>query len=248
MKHTLQSIMMGGGLLAFTAVPASAEVEFEVHAGYHSIYEFRGVDFGDDMIEAGVDFSTELGSGINLSGGVWYQDSDGNKGNAAFDELDLYVGLDKSFGNIDVSLGYTYYVFPGTTNGDTHEVYFGLATELDNGIGLGLTYYHDTDAFDAGYLEFEVTKSIEVPNNSSLSIDFSAGAAYSFEYNSDVDGSPLKGMNHYFASIAVPWQICDNTTLTPYVKYVAADSDFANSEDGKSDDLFLGGVVLSYSF
>lgn len=245
---------MNGGLLAAAAVPAAAEVEFEIHTGYHSIYEFRGVDFGDDMAEGGIDFSTELGGGITLSGGAWYQDSDGFSGVAgsAFDELDLYIGLSKTFGKIDVSIGYTGYIFPGSQKFNSDEVYLGLATELENGIGLALTYSHDTNEIDGGYLEFEATKSFEI--NSCVSLDLSAGAAWSFGYNRDTKKagtSDLDGINHYFASISLPWEFAENTTLKPYIKYIAADSDLFDELDSAtpdSVDLFLGGIVLTYSF
>ena len=238
--------MIGGSLLAAAATTASAEVEFEIYAGYHEIYEFRGVDFGDDMVDGGFELSTELANGISFTAGAWYQDSDGNNGNAAFDELDLYVEFGKTIGAFDVAVGYISYIFPGSQEGNTDEVYVGLSHELECGLGLALTYYHDTNEFDAGYLEFEASKSIKV--NECTSLDLSAGAAWSFGYNSDVDGGDLKGFNHFFASIALPWSFSENATLTPYIKYIGADSDFANDEDGKSDDFFYGGVSLSYSF
>ena len=243
-------MMIGGGLMAAASATATAEVEYELHAGYHSIYEFRGVNFGDNMAEAGFDFSTELGSGITLSGGAWYQDSDGNNAIAAFDELDIYFGLSKTFGKVDVSIGYTSYQFPGPSvaNANTDEWYFGLATELENGIGLSLTYTHDTNVIDAGYLEFEASYEQEI--NSSLSINYSLGAAYSFGYNPDVDGTTLEGFNHYFASVSLSWEYTEGMTLSPYIKFVGASSSLNNGDSvlPSSDDLFIGGVVLSYSF
>lgn len=238
--------MIGGGLLAAAVVPAQAEVEFEVHAGYHSIYEFRGVDFGDDLLEGGVDFSTDLGAGFSLSGGVWYADTDGNLANAPFDELDLYIGLSKEFGPVEVSVGYTHYRFPGASATNTDEVYIGLATEFDCGLGLSLTYFEDIDVIDGGYLEFEASKSFEI--NSCVGLDLAVGAAWSFDYNADVNGGSLNGFNHWFASVAFPWDVYENVTLTPYAKFVGASSSFANDENGASDDLFIGGITLSYSF
>ncbi|MFK7910651.1 MAG: TorF family putative porin [Akkermansiaceae bacterium] len=254
MKNTIKSIIIGGGLMAASSLTASAEVEYEVYAGYHSAYEFRGVNFGDDMFDAGFELSTELGGGISLTAGAWYQDSDGNTGVAAFDELDLYLELSKSFGSVDVSVGYISYIFPGTQNVNTDEVYVGLSTELESGIGFGLTYYHDTNEIDGGYLEFEVTKSYEI--NPCVSLDISAGAAWSFGYNRDVTSpgatGDLDGFNHFFAGLALPWEVRENFTLTPYIKYIAADSDLANDANGAgtaiSDDFLVGGISLSYSF
>jgi len=243
MNNSIKSIMIGGSILA--AAQVHAEVEIEVHAGYHSIYEFRGVDYGDDLIEGGVDLSYELAEGLSLTGGAWYADTNGG----ALEELDLYIGLTKTLGKIDVSFGYTSYIFPGTSEINSDEVYFGLATELDCGTGLSLTYYHDTNEIDGGYLEAEVSKSIEL--SECISLDLAAGAAWSFGYNRDNKNgtSDLEDFNHYYVSVATPWTICDNVTVTPYVKFVGAGSDLDNHNTRTaSDDLFFGGITLSYSF
>jgi len=245
MKNTIKTLMIGGSLLAVAAT-AQAEVEVEVHAGYHSIYEFRGVDFGDDLYEGGIDLSYELAEGLSLSGGAWFADTNGG----GFEELDLYIGLTKTLGKVDVSIGYTSYIFPGTSEFNTDEVYFGLSTELECGTGLSLTYYHDTNEIDGGYLEGEVSKSYKL--SECVSLDLAVGAAWSFGYNRDKKGagtSDLDGFNHYYASVSTPWAICDNMTLTPYIKFVGADSDFNNDfSKTASDDLFIGGLTLSYSF
>ena len=70
MKTTIKSLLIGGSLL--TATSAFAEIEAEIYTGYHSIYEFRGVDLGDDLVDTGVDLSYELAEGLSLSGGAWY--------------------------------------------------------------------------------------------------------------------------------------------------------------------------------
>lgn len=225
------------------AAPAYAELETEIHAGYHTIYEFRGVDFGDDLYEAGIDLSYDLGGGFSLSGGAWYADTDGGD----FDELDLYIGLTKTLGPVDLSVGYTYYAFPGASGSNTDEVYLGVATEFEYGIGLSLTYYEDIDVIDGGYLELEATKSFEL--SACVSLDLAVGAAWSFDYNVDVDGGALDGFNHFYISVATPWEILENMTLTPYIKFVGAGSDLDNDFDATaSDDLFYGGITLSYAF
>ena len=147
MKTTIKSLLIGGSLL--TATYAFAEIEAEIYTGYHSIYEFRGVDLGDDLVDTGVDLSYELAEGLSLSGGAWYASWDAG---GADDELDLYIGLAQTLGSFDVSVGYTYYFFPGDSDANTDEVYLGLATELDCGLGLALTYYEDIDQYSGGYL------------------------------------------------------------------------------------------------
>ena len=247
MKTTIKSLLIGGSLL--TATSAFAEIEAEIYTGYHSIYEFRGVDFGDDLVDTGVDLSYELADGLSLSGGAWYASWDEAGGEG--DELDLYIGLTKTLGAVDVSVGYTHYFFPGASDINTEEVYLGLATELECGLSLALTYYEDIDAIDGGYLEFEAAKGFELTE--SVSLDLVAGAAWSYDYNSETvaagDGS-LSGFNHFYISAALPIALKEDVTLTPYIKFVAADDDLANTSDASdgNDDLFYGGVSLSVAF
>ena len=223
------------------AVSASAELETEIHSGYHSIYEFRGVDFGDDLYEAGIDFSYELSEGLSVSGGVWFAENDPG------DELDLYAGLTKTLGSIDVSFGYIGYLFPGGNDFNTSELYIGASHELASGVGLSLTYYEDVDEIIGGYLEGEASKSYEL--SGSVSIDLALGGAWSFDYNNDINGTTLSGFNHWYASVALPCEIKDGVALTPYLKYVGAGSDLNNDFSATaSDDLFYGGVTLSVAF
>ncbi|NWK55428.1 hypothetical protein HW115_07380 [Verrucomicrobiaceae bacterium N1E253] len=253
MNKSIQSIILGSSLLvaapAFAGVAtemppapaAESPFEFEIHTGYHSIYEFRGVDFGDDLWEAGIDGSYAISDTLSLSGGLWYAD------NVDFDELDLYLGLTKSFEHFDLSVGYTYYLFPGDSDADTQEFYVGASTEVAWGIGLGLTYFYDFDLIEGGYLELEATKSFSLTD--CLGLDFAVGAAWSFDYNGDVDGGDLDGFNHWYASVALPWEIREGVTLAPYAKFVGAGSDLNNEYDADaSEDLFLGGAVLTVTF
>ncbi len=247
MKTTIKSLIIGGSLL--TTTTAFAEIEAEIYTGYHSIYEFRGVDFGDDLVDVGVDLNYELADGLSLNGGLWYASWDEAGGEG--DELDLYVGLTKTLGDYDLSVGYTKYMFPGASDINTEEVSVGISTELACGLGLALTYFEDIDAIDGGYLEFEAAKSVSLTD--SLSVDLSAGAAWSYDYNSETvaagDGS-LSGFNHFFVTAALPIALKEDVTLTPYIKYVGADDDLANSSDASdgNDDLFYGGVSLSIAF
>lgn len=248
MKNTIKIATIGCSL--FLAAPAYAELESEIHAGYHGMYEFRGVDFGDDLYEAGVDLSYELCAGLSLSGGAWWAQS------ATEDELDLYIGLTKTIGLVDISVGHTTYWFPGdvskgtSATADSNEVYIGASTELWESIGLSLTYFYDYDAIEAGYLEGEISRSFELPLP--VNLDVSAGAAWSMDYNPQTTaagGGSLSGFNHWFVSAAFPWQIIDDVTLTPYFKYVGGGSDLNNAQSiDASEDLYYGGVTLSVAF
>ena len=246
MKTTIKSLLIGGSLL--TATSAFAEIEAELYTGYHSIYEFRGVDLGDDLVDIGLDLNYELAEGLSLNGGAWYASWD--SGGAA-DELDLYIGLTKTLGAVDLSVGYTYYMFPGASDDNTEEVFFGLSTELGCGLGLALTYYEDIDQYGGGYFEFEAAKSFEL--SESIVVDVAAGVAWcdDYELNTEVDGSNMDGFNHWYISASVPFELKEDVSLTPYIKYVGTaselDTDFVSDVEG-NDDLFYGGVTLSIAF
>ncbi len=44
---------------ALVAGSASAEIEYELHTGYHNEYIFRGIDLGNDMVDVGADVAME---------------------------------------------------------------------------------------------------------------------------------------------------------------------------------------------
>ena len=108
MKTTIKSLLIGGSLL--TATYAFAEIEAELYTGYHSIYEFRGVDLGDDLVDIGLDLNYELAEGLSLNGGAWYASWDAG---GADDELDLYIGLAQTLGSFDCKCWLHLLFFPG---------------------------------------------------------------------------------------------------------------------------------------
>jgi hypothetical protein len=202
------------------------------------------------MLDAGLDISGDIGHGFTLSGGLWYAYVFGDHYVDSFNELDMFVGLSKSLGKVDLSVGFTYYTFPNHGAEETSEFNVGVSTELAYGIGVGLTYFYDFDLIDGGYLEFETTKSFEM--NDQLNIDLSAGVSWSFDYNQErppgSDGR-LDGFNHWFVKAAAPWNFYEDFTLTPYVKYINVSNDFETEIDtGASDDHFFGGISLAYKF
>lgn len=259
MNNNIKSIILGGTVLsavsAFAGVATETApvvappsgVEFEAFVGWHSIYEFRGADYGDNMIDAGFGLSNEFSNGYSLSGGAWYADTRGGSDQLSFNELDIFAAVGKSWGQFDFSLGYTYYTFPNSTGSDTSEFSFGVSTETYYGIGLGLTYFHDVDAISAGYMELAAEKSFALTDT--VGLDLSAGVAWSFNFSPDTHGGGLDGYNHFFVKAALPWNFYGDFTITPYAKYVGVSNEFASEiNTGETEDNFFGGVSLSYSF
>jgi len=244
-----------GALVAASALVAgnaSAELEYEIHTGYSSAYLFRGLDLGDDLVEAGVDVSTEM-YGLGLSAGAWYGSFEGPTGfgapvgSANADELDIYAEVSKDFGFVTAAVGYIYYYFPqGDANKlltpleDTQEVYFSLSKEF-YGFETSLTYFweiEDAGSGTGGYLELAVGKGFEL--SPCLTLNTGATIAYLAEESE---------FAHVTAKVSLDWAFTETATLSPYV---AASWGLNNDNDsGLYADVaeeLVAGTMLSVSF
>jgi len=241
---------------ALVAGYAQAEIEGEVHVGYSNIYEFRFVDLGSDLIEAGADVSYDLGSGFGISAGAWYGSvNDSQTVGNSFNELDLYAAVSKEVGPVALELGYIYYMFedtPGTA--DTQEVYLSAETEVVWGIKAGATFFYDFDSANGWYLQPEISKSFEF--NDCLALNLSAGVGLADGHGLQArsartnPGSTADGFQGYFVKAELPWEFRDGVTLAPYVKYTDADSKLAAEVPGGGggQDHLIAGVKLSVGF
>ncbi|RYD67597.1 MAG: hypothetical protein EOP83_02490 [Verrucomicrobiaceae bacterium] len=226
----------------------------EVHVGYHSIYDFRFVDLGSDLVEAGVDVSYALNEDWTIKAGAWYgsvNDSQTIAGN--FNELDLYAAVATSLGPVNLETGYIFYTYPDTNGADTQEVYLSAFVDIVWGISAGATYFYDFDANNGWYLQPELRKSFEF--NDCLALNLSVGVGVADGMDTQVDANPFSVGSHdgyqgYFIKAELPWQFRENMTLAPYVKYTDADSDLAgdiNSLEGGQEHIVTG-VKLAVSF
>lgn len=252
---------------------ASAELEGEVHVGYHNIYEFRFVDLGNDLIEAGADLGMNFGD-FGISAGAWYGSSDvpgaliGNNVKANFDELDLYAGMSYSIGDLTLEAGYIYYYFPdtgsimglvglGTSN--TQEFYLGASYDFSFGLSMGTTYYYDFDANSGWYWDTNIGYTFEF--SECLGLELTGGLAFANGHGAQVSAKTgsigtADGFQGYYLQAALPWEFRENVTLSPYVRYTGAEgklaTDVANAVIGGTgfggQDYFVGGVSLSVGF
>ena len=246
--------------------PCNDWFEGEIHVGYNSMYEFRFVDLGQDMIEAGADVAFDLGGGFGISAGAWYAST--NDSQTAFsvgdnNELDLYAGLSWGLDWVDLEVGYIFYHFMDVSGFDTQEIYASVGFELPWEIGLGLTWLYDIQKYNGSYVDAQITKSFEFTD--CLGLELTAGVAWAKDqglqvngpkslYYSNIVNAPYlvakDGYQGWYASAALPWEVVENFTITPYVKYTNADGDLVTDLKGTSlgKDYLLGGVMLSVAF
>lgn len=193
------------------AANASAEVEYTLHTGYSSEYLFRGINLGDDLIEAGADVVTEW-NGLGVSAGAWYGSIQQapTPGNVSYDELDLYGKVSKDVGFATVTVGYIWYVFPDNAlfqTEDAQEACFSVSREF-MGTNASATYFWDTETDNDGYSELALSKSFEL--TPCLTLNTGATAGYLFE-----EGD----FAHLTAKISLDWAFTETATLSPYVAH-----------------------------
>ena len=247
---------------ATTSAPVESGLTGEVHVGYSTQYEFRFVDLGSDLLEAGIDLSYNLTEDLTISGGAWYGSvNDSQTFGNSFNELDLYAAVATNLGPVSLELGYIYYFFsdtPGTL--DTQEVYLSAGLEdIFWGIGASATFYYDFDSQNGWYLQPEITKSFSLMEGC-LSLDLSAGVGVADGHGlqlSDSFGSvgTADGFQGWFVKAELPWQFRENMAIAPYVKYVDADNGLVSDTPlvGGTGTLggrehLVAGVKLSVSF
>lgn len=204
----------------------------ELGVNYASTYEFRGVDFGDHLVDVALGTEVALAEGISLSAGAWYaslvQDD--------YTELNLFTSLNKSFGDLTVGVGYTWYYF-GSDDVDANEVNVTASYAITDSLSLdgGAFYDFETEGY---YFVTAATFSTEI--SGPLSFEANAGVAYNIDYYVDGDG-----FNNAFLQLAFPIALTDTATFTPYVR---GSLSMDVLEDAGQDDLVLGGASLTVTF
>lgn len=208
----------------------------EVALNYASTYEFRGVDFGDDLIDATLALELAATDKLTLSAGAWYADL----WNGGYNELNLFAGLEYDFGFINAGGGYTWYKFP-ETGGDANEL--GAYLSTDDVIGsevaemtFALAGYYD---FETEGWYFDLGTTLGFALTDMLGLEFGAGITYNESYY--IAGN---GFNHAYGSVSLPVTLRENVTLTPYFRGTLA----MDAIEDFQDDIGLGGVSLAVSF
>jgi hypothetical protein len=220
----------------------SAEVEYELHAGYSSEYLFRGLILGQDLVEAGADVKAEV-AGIGLSAGAWCGSFD-NSGAANQDvrEFDLYGQISKDFGFVTVASGYIYRNFESNeTNLDwenppSQEVYFALSRQF-YGIDLSLSYYWGIEGENDGYSECSIGRSFEL----SRCVALNCGARLGYQ----IEEGQLSALT---TKLSVDWEFVQHAKLSPFVAYAISLCDDVDTWYAGAENQVIGGLMISVAF
>lgn len=140
-RRKMKLLVLSAAMLV-TASASVVNAEVEGNVTMASGYIWRGMDQSDNnpVIQGGYDLNFENG----LYGGIWGSNID--DGDPAVNnniEMDLYVGMKRSFGDYGLDLGYLRYEYPKASS-DFKELFL-----QGNYKGLSATYYYNlTDSED----------------------------------------------------------------------------------------------------
>lgn len=189
----------------------------------------------------------------NLDTDVYGTDRDEGQ----FNETDMTLSYDKSFGIVNMGVGYIYYGLDGID--DSQELYLSLG--LDTLLSPSLTIYREIAHLPSWYLSFGISHSIELPKDMSLDIAGTVGYYYSDDDDFvEIDGNlnpttdKYKSFHDGLISVGLTIPFAKYFTAVPMIAYsfpLTNKSDdlitYTNAFSNDSD-YFFGGVTLSMSF
>lgn len=245
MNNKIRTTLLGGLLSAsvaspliagdytapITTAPEAADM-FSFTAGYHSTYVFRGVDFGDDMVDWSLAATKTVGS-FDLTASVWQANVIGQPAGADL-ETDFTLNANKDLGFASLDFGYIFYYFEGATALNTQEIYLGFSKEIA-GFQFSSRWFYDIDLTDTLYSELSVKKSFAV-------------GGFGFDTALAVGINPEDTeVTHIQPTVSKTIELNSEVSITPYVSYSFAIEDL-DSNGVVRDDEFVAGVSLGFSF
>lgn len=255
--------------------PARAEVETligpettgAVTAGWDSRYFYRGRWFGDEAAWANLEMATELSSKLTGSVNLFFTDvTDNRAGGAqyAFSEANVGATLsyDAGYGFFDLAFVHNRFFdgfggsfdgnsLPGVAgNGDASEVSLSFSRTFGEDLRFYVQVAHDF-RIDGSYAELGLSKSWKLREGVSLGFGVSTGYSLDDYYSESLgNGDDDSGFTHTRLSLALPLELTETATFTPYLS-----ANFSHGAREESNALFdrdgtelFYGASLSVSF
>ncbi len=231
-----------GSLSAKSPVPPLPAVEpesafsAEVSLGYDTFYIFRGEELFEQVVWGQVEIGVSLTDDLSLTLTPWYLSGIDDD----YTELDLLASLTYDAGFAEFTAGYAGYIYPrGSFGGnegidDEHEATLGVSKTF--GIFEVSTLAAYNFDRDGTYLEAGVGASFELCH--AVALEPSVAVGYSSNYFAE------DGFTHVLLTLALPVQLTETATLTPYI---AGNLPLEVLEENQDAELF-GGVALAVSF
>ena len=157
MKQTL----IASAMLATTSTAALAEISGNV--ALSSDYVWRGISQTDSQIAISGGFDYAHDSGLYI--GTWASNVNSDFFDNSVDpqiELDVYGGYAGEMGAIGYDLGFIEYIYPGSSDLNTLELYAGGSYAFTDMISASAKYYYSDDFFDSDESAWRLEGGVEV--------------------------------------------------------------------------------------
>lgn len=231
---------------------ASADVAFL------SKYIWRGFEFSKDslVIQPSVTVGYK-GFSVNVWGNLDTDTYSGpNKGESKWNETDMTVAYETSFGPVGVGVGYIYYALDSAE--DTQEFYLSVGGDVL--LAPTLTVYRDVDEYHGWYFNLGISHSFDLPHE--ITLDLAGSVAYyisdndgivDYDHNLNATTSRFKNFQDGLVSVGLTIPFLKYFTATPMIAYSfplgnAADKMLKATSLSNSAAHFFGGVTLSIAF
>lgn len=247
--------------LIFSSMNIWAEEESKPSAsadiGVFSQYIWRGHELSKDsiVIQPSVTISYKEVS-FNLWGNLDMDAYGDTRNESQFNETDMTLSYDKSFGLVSLGVGYIYYALDAID--DSQEVY--LSAGLDTLLSPTLTVYREIAHLPSWYITFGISHSIELVKK--ITLDLAGSVAYYYSDDEDfvkVDDTLTPTNDKYqdfhngliSAGLTIP--VGEYFTITPVIAYSfplsnEADNLIKSTSFSDKSDFVFGGVTASISF
>jgi uncharacterized protein (TIGR02001 family) len=229
MKKTL----IATTVLAATSTAAMAEISGNV--ALSSDYVWRGISQTDNQMAISGGFDYAHDSGLYI--GTWASNVNSDFFDNETDpqiELDIYAGYAGEFGAIGYDLGFTEYIYPGSSDINTLELYAGGSYGFTDTVSGAAKYYYSDDFFDTGDSAWRIEAGVDV----GLPQDFSLSALVGKNDGEFFDG----GFDYVDYSIGVSKPFVGLDFGLTYT-----DTDLDDSDCQPYDNICDGRVVFSVS-
>ena len=224
--------------------------------GVFTKYMWRGFELSDDsfVIQPSATVGYK-GFSFNMWGNL---DTDvaGTSGDAKWNETDMTLSYDTSFGPVAVGAGYIYYALDGVD--DAEEFY--VTGGLDVFLSPTLTAYREIAELQGWYINMGISHSFELPRGMTLDLAGSVGYYLSeddnfVEFDDDLNPTTKKYKNLHDgqASVGLTVPLDEYFVLTPMIAYSFPLSDEADNlitagSISNNSGFVYGGITLSIAF
>jgi len=253
--------VIGFLMLIFSSTNLWAEDEAKPSAsadvGVFSQYIWRGYELSKDSVV--IQPSITVGYkdvSLNLWGNLDTNVYSDTRDEAQFNETDLTLSYDKSFGIVSMGVGYIYYALDAID--DSQEVY--LSVGLDTLLSPTLTVYREISHLPSWYISLGISHSFELPKGITLDLGGSVGyyasdddAFVEVDDNGNATTDKYNAFHNGLISVGLTIPVGKYFSVVPMIAYSfpltnEADNLIKSSSLSDNSDFVFGGVTASLSF